>query len=109
MSLWPMYGAGRKTCRYWIKGTHESWKGGTRAEFAIERKNSGGMLGLAGLEGVSRTYASADLTFLLKVPFWGQGYATEAAGAVVWFGFKCNPGQAGLSPLLLPYPSRYTP
>jgi RimJ/RimL family protein N-acetyltransferase len=63
-------------------------QGGTRAEFAIEGKNSGEMLGLVGLEACSRAHASADLTFLLKVPFWGQGYATEAAGAVVWFGFK---------------------
>jgi RimJ/RimL family protein N-acetyltransferase len=88
LSLWRMYGAGRKTCRNWINGTHESWNWGTRAEFAIERKNSGEMLGLAGLEAVSRAHASADVTFLLKVRFWGQGYATEAAGAVVWFGFK---------------------
>ena len=43
LSLWSMDGAGWKTCRYWINGTHESWKGGTRAEFAIERKNSGGL------------------------------------------------------------------
>ena len=87
-SLWYMHGAGRKVCRYWINGTHESWKHGTRAEFAIELKDGGEMLGLAGLETVSARHASADLTFLLKVPFWGQGYATEAAGAVVWFGFK---------------------
>ncbi len=31
MSLWPLYGAGRKMCRYWINGTHESWKQGTGA------------------------------------------------------------------------------
>jgi len=87
-SLWYMHGAGRKVCRYWINGTHESWKHGTRAEFAIELKDGGEMLGLAGLEGVRTEHASAELTFLLKVRFWGQGYATEAASAVVWFGFK---------------------
>ena len=87
-SLWYMHGAGRKMCRYWINGTHESWKHGTGAEFAIELKDGGEMLGLAGLEAVSTAHASADLTFLLKVRFWGQGYATEAAGAVLWFGFK---------------------
>jgi RimJ/RimL family protein N-acetyltransferase len=37
---------------------------------------------------VRTEHASADLSFLLKVRFWGQGYATEAAGAVLWFGFK---------------------
>ena len=88
MSLWYMHGAGRKVCRYWINGTHESWKHGTRAEFAIELKDGGEMLGLAGLEDVRTEHASADLSFLLKVRFWGQGYATEAAGAVLWFGFK---------------------
>jgi [ribosomal protein S5]-alanine N-acetyltransferase len=88
MSLWSMCGSGRKTCRYWINGTHESWECGSRAEFAIELKSGGVMVGLAGLEAVSAQHAPADLTFLLKVPFWGQGYATEAASAVVWFGFK---------------------
>ena len=53
MSLWYMHGAGRKVCRYWINGTHESWKHGTRAEFAIELKDGGEMLGLTGLEAVS--------------------------------------------------------
>jgi hypothetical protein len=66
MSLWYMHGAGRKVCRYWINGTHESWKHGTGAECAIELKDGGEMLGLAGLEAVRTEHASADLTFLVK-------------------------------------------
>lgn len=30
----------------------------------------------------------AELGFWIGVPFWGRGYATEAAGAIVDFGFR---------------------
>ena len=47
------------------------------------------MLGLAGLSDVDARNASAELGFLLEPGFWGQGYATEAAAAVVSYGFEC--------------------
>jgi [ribosomal protein S5]-alanine N-acetyltransferase len=88
LSIWPMQGYGRKLCRRWIAGTHEGWEEGTRAEFALELKSGGEVVGLAGLDRREAGPASAELAFLLKVGFWGQGYATEAAEVVVDFGFK---------------------
>ncbi len=88
LCLWPMQGYGRKMCRRWIAGTHADWEEGTRAEFAMELKSGGEVVGLAGLDRREAGPASAELTFLLKAGFWGQGYATEAAAAVVDFGFK---------------------
>ena len=32
--------------------------------------------------------ASAELSFLLQERFWGRGYATEAAGRLVRYGFE---------------------
>ena len=76
-SIWPMRGYGRKMARRWIAGTHESWRAGTRAEFGIELKSGGGVLGLTGLDALDADHASAELTFLLKVRFWGQVGATS--------------------------------
>ena len=72
-----MRGCGRKMARRWIAGTHESWRAGTRAEFGIELKSGGGVLGLTGLDALDADHASAELTFLLKVRFWGQVGATS--------------------------------
>ena len=88
LSIWPMQGYGRTMCRRWIAGTHEGWVEGTRAEFVLELKSGGEVVGLAGLDRREAGPAAAELAFLLKVGFWGQGYGTEAAEAVVDFGFK---------------------
>jgi [ribosomal protein S5]-alanine N-acetyltransferase len=88
LSIWPLSGYGRKIARRWIAGTHESWLMGIGAEFGMELKSAGTMIGLAGFGGLDADHASAELAFLLKVPYWGQGYATEAAHEVVSFGFK---------------------
>jgi RimJ/RimL family protein N-acetyltransferase len=88
LSIWPMRGYGRKMCRRWIAGTHQGWLEGAVAEFAMEPKSGGDVVGLVGLDAREAGPASAELAFLLKVGFWAQGYATEAAQAVVEFGFK---------------------
>jgi [ribosomal protein S5]-alanine N-acetyltransferase len=88
LSIWPMRGYGRKMCRRWSAGTHQGWVEGAVAEFAMELKSGGDVVGLIGLDAREAGPASAELAFLLKVGFWGQGYATEAGAAVVEFGFK---------------------
>jgi RimJ/RimL family protein N-acetyltransferase len=74
LSIWPMRGYGRKMCRRWIAGTHEGWVEGTQTEFAMELKSGGEVVGLVGLDSREAGPASAELAFLLKVGFWGQGY-----------------------------------
>ena len=69
----------------WI-GRHEAWwTAQEQAVFAIEAESEPviGAIGLV-IAGADRR---AELGYWIGVPFWGRGYATEAAHAVVAFGF----------------------
>jgi len=79
MNIWPLHGYGRKMVRRWIGFKRVAWKDGTAAEFGIELKSGGELVGLVGLDSIDAAHASAELSFLLHERFWGQGYATEAA------------------------------
>jgi RimJ/RimL family protein N-acetyltransferase len=58
-----------------------------RAVFAIVLKNPGQLCGAIGLE-LDTANLRAELGYWIGVPFWGQGYATEAAAAAVQHGFE---------------------
>ncbi len=59
--------------------------------FALERRDTGAFIGFTGL-----MLADFDVPFLpavevgwrLAAEAWGHGFATEAAGAALWFGFE---------------------
>lgn len=51
------------------------------------RKSDGRFIGICGLEGVPDT-AEGEIDYRVGPPYWGQGYATEAARAMVRFGFE---------------------
>jgi RimJ/RimL family protein N-acetyltransferase len=70
----------------WI-GRHEAWWAAQeQAVFAIEAESEPviGAIGLV-IAGADRR---AELGYWIGLPFWGRGYATEAARAVVAFGFE---------------------
>ena len=54
---------------------------------AIERRSDGQLCGGIGLHPDSQ-HRRAELGYWLGVPFWGNGYATEAATAVIRYGFE---------------------
>jgi RimJ/RimL family protein N-acetyltransferase len=54
--------------------------------FAICTQPGGELCGGAGLD-ISETHQRAELGYWIGVPLWRRGYATEAARAVVEFGF----------------------
>jgi RimJ/RimL family protein N-acetyltransferase len=56
------------------------------ARFAVTLRDSGDYCGGAGLR-IEHWQQQAELGFWLGVPYWGKGYATECAQAVVKFGF----------------------
>jgi RimJ/RimL family protein N-acetyltransferase len=60
---------------------------GLTVRFAITLRESGQFCGGIGLR-VNREHRRAELGYWLGVPYWGQGYATEAAQAVVRYGFE---------------------
>jgi RimJ/RimL family protein N-acetyltransferase len=54
--------------------------------FAITRESNGQLCGGIGLR-VDQAQHHAELGYWLGVPYWGQGYATESAQAVLNYGF----------------------
>lgn len=71
----------------WI-GTHlESFETGRALTLAIERREDGALMGAIGLTGFGGEHDHAELGYWIGKPYWGQGYATEAARAIVDYGF----------------------
>jgi [ribosomal protein S5]-alanine N-acetyltransferase len=60
---------------------------GTGARVAIERLTDGAFLGWCGVTQWNPDYRSASLGYCLGEAAWGQGFATEAAGALVQWAF----------------------
>jgi ribosomal-protein-alanine N-acetyltransferase len=59
----------------------------TSFEFAITRADTGKLIGGCGIRVASRARRSADMGYCLRKDTWGLGYATEAAAAILEFGF----------------------
>jgi len=71
----------------WI-GTHqEAFDKGERVEFAIVHGEHGFLIGGIGL-GINKEYESAEIGYWIAKPYWNHGYCTEAAQAVLKYGFE---------------------
>ena len=71
----------------WIRTHAPGFAAGHHATFAITRSGDGTYLGTVGLV-IDAPNAAAELGYWIGVPFWGQGYATEASRALLDFGFR---------------------
>jgi RimJ/RimL family protein N-acetyltransferase len=71
----------------WIATHEEQFAEGLQAVFAIVRKADQRLLGAIGLS-IKSEHARAELGYWIGRPYWNQGYATEAAAAVVRYGFE---------------------
>ncbi|GAB1259275.1 GNAT family N-acetyltransferase [Aurantivibrio plasticivorans] len=70
----------------WI-ATHEGrWQRAEGVTYAITLKNDEMLIGAIGLLGISGS--SAEIGYWIGVPFWGQGYCTQAVACLVGFGFS---------------------
>lgn len=76
-------GQGKK----WIAIQPINWLLGKSAVFAICDLQSTQLMGAIGME-ISEANQSAELGYWLGEPFWNRGFCTEAAQAVVGFGFE---------------------
>jgi ribosomal-protein-alanine N-acetyltransferase len=63
---------------------------GSGARLAIERASDMAFIGWCGLTRWNREYRSASLGYCLTEAAWGQGYATEAARAVLQWAFDTS-------------------
>jgi ribosomal-protein-alanine N-acetyltransferase len=70
----------------WIESHPAGWDAGTGVAFAITLQSTGELMGAVGLVKSGR-HASGELGYWIAVPHWNRGYCTEAASALVSFGF----------------------
>ncbi|MDD5327057.1 MAG: GNAT family N-acetyltransferase [Phycisphaerae bacterium] len=71
----------------WI-GTHRGkFEQGELVNFAITELKQGYLIGATGLT-INKEYENAELGYWIGTPFWNNGYCTEAAKAVLRYGFE---------------------
>ena len=70
----------------WIATHPEKYEKGEGATFAIVRRADGALLGAIGIHP-REAHSRAEIGYWIGEPYWGQGIATEAARAVVDYGF----------------------
>jgi RimJ/RimL family protein N-acetyltransferase len=72
----------------WIATHRPGFEKGMHAVYAVTLPPEGSLVGAAGLVEVNRRHGRAELGYWVGKPYWGQGYATEAARAVIEYGFS---------------------
>ena len=71
----------------WI-GTHqERFDRGELVNFAVTHREQGFLIGTIGLV-INKQDESAEMGYWVGKPYWNRGYCTEAAQAVLKYGFK---------------------
>jgi len=71
----------------WIGSHAAAFAAGRLAAYAITDRSSGELIGSVSLR-TDPAHVLAELGYWIGVPFWGCGYATEAARALAGFGFS---------------------
>lgn len=69
----------------WIQTHQERYEKGELVNFALVLRTGHTFLGAMGLQ-LNPHHARAELGYWIGLPFWNQGYCTEAARAVVGLG-----------------------
>jgi RimJ/RimL family protein N-acetyltransferase len=61
---------------------------GRAAHCAITLRQRGQIIGAIELRDIDPEHSQAELSLWIAPPWWNQGYATEAVGAMLQFGFE---------------------
>jgi RimJ/RimL family protein N-acetyltransferase len=75
----------------WMAGHGAAWDEGSLLTLAVSEEEDG-LVGAVSLR-IDVTHRRGELGYWVGVPFWNRGFATEAAGALLQFGF----GELGLN------------
>ena len=70
----------------WIASHQPKYEKGELVNFAITLRSDGELIGAVGLTLVS-AHLRGEIGYWIGKPYWGQVYCTEAARAVVRYGF----------------------
>ncbi|WP_332645334.1 GNAT family N-acetyltransferase [Lysinibacillus sp. 54212] len=71
----------------WIADHEQNFKDDRMYEFAITDKNSGKLYGAIGISN-HQQFKNGEMGYWIGEEYWGNGYATEAAKAILDFVFK---------------------
>ena len=71
----------------WIASHPGEWAARRSLPLAVTRRNSGALVGAMGLT-FAPEHRRAELGYWIGVPFWRNGFATEAAAALTDYGFR---------------------
>ncbi|HEX6643101.1 MAG TPA: GNAT family N-acetyltransferase [Gemmatimonadales bacterium] len=77
----------RSMAEAWIAGHPAARARGELHTFAVTIATDGELVGAVGL-AVNQGNLRAELGYWTGVPWWGRGYGTEAAAAILRFGFE---------------------
>lgn len=67
---------------------NEKYDDHTCSEWAIERISDGRVIGMINLHDINDRSLRAELGYWIAEDCWGHGYATEAASAILRYGFS---------------------
>jgi [ribosomal protein S5]-alanine N-acetyltransferase len=70
----------------WISTHKAKFEADELANFAVTLRDGGYLLGAIGLT-LNRRFNRAELGYWIGKPYWGRGFCTEAAWAVLEYGF----------------------
>ena len=71
----------------WVVESEKQFGEGKMVNFAIIVRESGELAGTIGLI-IKPEHDKAEIGYWIGVPYWNRGYATEAARAVIDYGFR---------------------
>jgi ribosomal-protein-alanine N-acetyltransferase len=71
----------------WIGRHQERFDKGEGVSFAISHRKEGFFIGGISL-GINKEHENAEMGYWVGKPYWNNGYCTEAARAVVRYGFE---------------------
>lgn len=69
----------------WVLSKYKKNQG---AVWGIVQAQSQKLIGTCSYTFIDKNYKTAEIGYCISKDFWGKGYGTEAAGALLWYGFK---------------------
>ncbi len=75
------------TAEQWIRSQQQNFDTGTLVDFAIVLPAGHVLIGSIGLD-IAAGHQHARMGYWVGVPYWNQGYGTEAVNAVLAYGFN---------------------
>lgn len=91
----------REAAHAYIERDIEAMAAGTGAQFGIERRDGGTVVGTCSLHELNPSCRRAEVGYVLLPSQWGRGYASEAVAALLDWGFgplELNRVEADIDP-----------